>query len=263
MSQKRGVDHLLEQMIRKERDYLGGLHSNNDHVIAIAQTVSHGGSLDGLVEEAQLQEYRDMAKRLAARNVENERQVKTYVQALRTIRQTQHQQDEEDEAATSAVDYSKVLEKSMSAAQDQIVKDSVQVQQEPMYLKVVEQLREPSAAAGTAPNAEDDEVAFVPTQGRATGTNLKCPLTSMLMENPYRNKVCHHVYEHEAILTHLRKDRQKRCPVAGCANRGITQEQLEKDARTANEIRREKIRQKRAQELERASQDTIDMEDDE
>jgi hypothetical protein len=256
-SAEAGVGELIRQMLRKESEFSTGLRENNDNLQSMAQRLAHGDGLENLLENSKLDEYRESVKRLAAQNVQHERQVKAYIQGLKQLEETCHQG-----GAGATVDYSKVLKEAMSNAHDEIQRNSVEVDQEQLYLKVYEQLNEPSAAGANA-GGDDDDIAVMPSDN--SGGNLKCPITSMLMEDPYKSKVCGHVYEHDAIKSHLKKDKQKRCPVAGCINQGMSEAQLVQDKATANRIRREKIRQKKNQELLAATQDAIEMdeEDDE
>lgn len=240
------VGELLRQMIRKEKDYSAGLLENNGHVQAMAMQLAHGNPLEGLLDPTKLQEYRDTVKKLALQNVQHERQVKAYVQGLREL---------EVKSRQGGIDYPKVLKDVMNEAHTEIQQNSVAVEQETLYLKVCDSLNEPKSSSRTE---EDDEIM---AEG-GPRINLKCPITGTLMEDPYKNTVCGHVYEKEAILNHLKKDRMKRCPVAGCSTSMITQAMLRPDNVTATQIRREKVRQQRARDLLRASQDTIDMDED-
>ena len=250
MSQYQGseaaVSELLRQMIRKEKDYSAGILENNGHLQAMAMQLAYGNPLEGLLDPAKLQEYRDSLKRLALQNVQHERQVKAYVQGLREL---------EVQGQGRTMDYSKALKDAMNQAHTEIQQNSVAMEQESLYLKVCDSLNEPRESSKT----EDDDEILAEGGPRI---NLKCPITGTLMEDPYKNSVCGHVYEKEAILNHLRKDRMKRCPVAGCSTSMITQAMLRPDNVTATQIRREKVRQQRARDLLRASQDTIDMDDD-
>uniref|UniRef100_S4RNH8 E3 SUMO-protein ligase NSE2 n=1 Tax=Petromyzon marinus TaxID=7757 RepID=S4RNH8_PETMA len=62
---------------------------------------------------------------------------------------------------------------------------------------------------------------------------LTCPLTTVLMRRPMRNKKCQHSYEESAIMEFIHKQRQKKrpikCPVVGCDNVDIHKEDLEFD----------------------------------
>jgi len=254
-SAEAGVSELIRQMLRKEKEYSNGLRDNNENLGSMAESLAYGETLEGILDASKLQEYRDSLKRLAAQNVQHDRQVRAYMQGLRQLEETCHQ------GGGTAVDYSKALKEAMSNAHDEIQKNSVEIHQDDMYLQVCQPLREPSAGANA--DGDDDDIAVM-SSGNG-GANLKCPITTMLMVDPYKSKVCGHVYEKDAIFSHLRKDRMKRCPVAGCSNGGMTLEQLEEDKATANKIRREKARLKRAEEHRASTQDAfeVDEEDDE
>ena len=258
MSQKRrhdsaeaGVSELLRQMLRKETDYSSGLRDNNDFLGPMSQRLSHGEGLENLLESSKLQEFRESVKKLAARNVEHDRQVKAYIQGLKHLEETCHQR-----GGGTTVDYSKLLKEAMINAHGEIQKNSVEVHQERLYLEVVDQLNEPKGRGGG--DNDDEEIAILPSDNG--GKSLKCPITTAMMVDPYKSKVCAHVYEKEAIMKHLRI--RKECPVAGCINTKMTVAQLEPDKATANKIRREKVRQQRAQEHQAFTQETIDMDDE-
>ncbi|XP_078460673.1 E3 SUMO-protein ligase NSE2 [Lampetra fluviatilis] len=62
---------------------------------------------------------------------------------------------------------------------------------------------------------------------------LTCPLTTVMMRRPMRNKKCQHSYEESAIKAFINKQRKKKrpikCPVVGCDNVDIHEEDLEFD----------------------------------
>jgi hypothetical protein len=111
-----------------------------------------------------------------------------------------------------------------------------------------------SAVAG-----DIDDIAVTPSDSNSEGS-LKCPIPSMLMEDPYKRKVvCGHVYEHDAIQDHLKKDKHKRCLVAGCINQGMSEAQLVQDKATTKRIFLGKGWQKLNQNLLAATQDAIEI----
>lgn len=243
---------VLRQMLRKENDYFTGLKENQGLITAAAQRLQHGGQVETLLgNNNKLQEYRETLKALAANNVMEERYVKSYVRGLQEL---------DTHGAEPSIDFSKQLRHAMSNAQEAIENDSVQVNQETYYLTVCRELGESNASGDTA-DVDDDIVLMAQDDNR--GRSLKCPITGMLMKDPYRNRICGHTYEHEAIKQHMRKDRFKRCPVAGCQNQNLVLTQLEPDMATAQLIRREKIRLQHSKEHQRATQDAIEFEDEE
>lgn len=241
---------MLRQMLRKEKDYFTGLKENQGLITGVAQRLQHGGQVETLLQNNEkLQEYRESVKALAANNVLQERYVRSYVNGLQEIAN----------GADSTIDFSKQLKNAMSTAQEDINRDSVEVHQEPAYLMVCQELGEKT---GSNQEENDDDIVFMANDGNG-GKSLKCPITGTLMKDPFRNRVCGHVYEHEAIKQHIRAATYKKCPVAGCNNQHINVNQLEPDMATAQLIRREKIRQQHAQEQQRATQDAIEFDDEE
>jgi SUMO ligase MMS21 Smc5/6 complex component len=239
----------IQAMLRNEKEYTTGLKDNNDGLVSMASTVAHDGPLASLLDHSKLQEYRDTIKRLALQNVAHHRQVEAYLQGLRNLQSVTTSQEDE------VVDYSKMLKESMNTAFTQMEKENVRPEQDPVYTTVSNNLNEPQPGEGQ----QDDEIAVM--QGGGARTSLKCPITGVLMENPWKNKVCGHVYEQHAILNHLKKDRLKRCPVAGCGNKEITQAQLVEDRNTLTLIRRQKIRDQKQREIEKQSQNAIEMDE--
>lgn len=246
---------LIRQMIRKEGDYMKGLNQNQANAIGVAQRLAHGGQVESLFQGSpdseqllqQLQHHRNKVKMLAETNARHERQVKAYIQGLKELSKTSRS----NQSATP-----ELLEECIENARNTIEQDSVEIQQEEMYLKVCRELGEKNNTTGV----DDDDICVVPTV--AGETSLKCPVTGVLMNEPYRNKICGHVYEKNAILDHLRKDKLGRCPMAGCSNKNIVPSQLEEDTATLNLIRRAKIREQHMKQYQQSSQNSIDMDEE-
>jgi len=267
------VDVRIQALLRQEQDYMGGLKDHQDGLVGVATLVAHDGSLCDLLEETKLIEFRETIKRLALQNVAHHRQVQAYLQGLRTLpnhvaaSQQQQQQDEEEGDENnnpSVIDYPKVLKEAMSTSFAQMEEDNVRPEEDSWYLTVVNTLNEPKSGTRGQDGAdedEDDEIAVMRNGDSNGTTNLKCPITGMLMEEPMKNKVCGHVYEKHAILNHIRKDHSRRCPVPGCSSRGITPNQLVEDRTTLVLIRRQKIRDQKQREIQKQSQNAIEMDD--
>ncbi|KAJ3314485.1 hypothetical protein HDU76_002403 [Blyttiomyces sp. JEL0837] len=86
---------------------------------------------------------------------------------------------------------------------------------------------------------EDDEIAIVGEQ-----TNFNCPLTMVLMEEPYTSKVCKHSFS-SAIFEHIRKARppqRAECPIVGC-NKYIVAGDFFLDKSLARRVARKKKQQ--------------------
>lgn len=235
---------MVETMLRKEKQYKDGIKQNQELAQSLADRVAHGGPLESLLEN--VAEHRDRLKKLAENNVLQERKLHAFVQSLRNI------VDDEN-----VEDYQAALEKSMDTEEQKIARTSVEVTQERMYLDICSKLGEGQTGSGVA---GDDDLEVLAT-GDST-VNLNCPFMTTLMVDPVKNKVCGHSYSKEAILNHIRKSRSPSCPVAGCSNRHVTQEQLEDDRETARLIRREQVRQQHQQRQLTQNALDADLDDD-
>lgn len=97
------------------------------------------------------------------------------------------------------------------------------------------------AGAESAENMEelDDDIAVTQTQ-----SNFTCPLTTVEMVNPVKNRKCNHHYDEEAIVN-LIKNRHKqkkkcRCPVVGCGNSDVKESDLVPDQVLRRKIQAQK-----------------------
>eukprot|EP00934_Nitzschia_sp_Nitz4_P003937 Nitzschia sp. Nitz4//scaffold79_size90958//53571//54341//NITZ4_005030-RA/size90958-processed-gene-0.116-mRNA-1//-1//CDS//3329558264//3927//frame0 len=237
-------------IINKERDFYMGLKQNQANLELVAQRLALGGQVESLLQEnhgTDLQEYRQKVKELAIQNVMHERQIQAFLGGIKQmVGKVNHE--------SSDVDYPKAIKENIISAHENIENNAVNPEQESQYLRVCSELGETAANAAD----DDDDIAVLASEG--TGPSLKCPISGMLMTNPWKNKICGHVYDKESILHHLKKDRASRCPVAGCNNSGISQSQLEEDMVTANLIRRQKIREQH--QSQQQSGPVIDMDED-
>lgn len=239
MSQNASND-IIHQMIRKENSYKTGIRENHDLGCTLAQRLTKGGQLETLLGE-NASDYREKLKQLSEKNVLHQRKVDAFIGALRKI------SDQGD-----VQDYPAMMQDSIEKELEKIHKSSVEVHQEKMYLDICLQLGEVSAAN------QDDELEVM--EGAST-VNLKCPITTMLLQDPVKNKVCHHVYSKHAIREYVKRNRRCPCPCVGCGNTDVTMSQLEDDMATARMVRREEIRQQEAK--RQISQNAMDLEDDE
>lgn len=239
--QSQSSNVLLSQMVRREDDYRAGINGNHNLAIMLAGRLKHGGQLEEMLED--FDEYREHVKKITEQNVLEGRKLSAYISALGNIMNV------EDVAEVD--DYDSALESAMDKELRKITKNSVDVRQERMYLDICSKLGEASAAGA---NGDDD----LEIMAEESTLNLKCPIMGSLMQDPVKNKVCGHTYSKVAILNHIAIDR--RCPVAGCQNLHVKQDQLEPDMETTAEIRRERIRQEHAQ--RQMTQNAIDMDDD-
>ncbi|KAL5493163.1 hypothetical protein EMCRGX_G014301 [Ephydatia muelleri] len=71
--------------------------------------------------------------------------------------------------------------------------------------------------------------------------SLVCPLTKKQMEEPVRSRKCGHSYSKAAILEHIARRRDAKCPVCGQL---IREEELESDGVLIKLLKKEKRKQK-------------------
>jgi hypothetical protein len=231
-------NQIIQQMIRKENSYKTGIRENHDLGCTLAHRLTKGGQLETLLGE-NASDYREKLKQLSEKNVLHKRKVDAFMGALHKI---SNQGDVED--------YPAMMQDSIEKELEQIHQSSVEVHQEKMYLDICHKLGEVSAAN------QDDELEVM--EGAST-VNLKCPITASLLQDPVKNKVCHHLYSKHAITDYLKRNRK--CPCVGCGNNNVTMSQLEDDMATARMVRREEIRQQEAQ--RQISENAMDLEEDE
>lgn len=63
------------------------------------------------------------------------------------------------------------------------------------------------------------------------------PMSKTVIKNPYKNKVCKHVYEHSTILSYIKQLRHKaKCPYIGCKNVHLRANDLVEDRQLQTQI---------------------------
>ena len=81
----------------------------------------------------------------------------------------------------------------------------------------------------------------------ARKTNLKCPLSTELLDEPMKNPVCGHTYSREAAEQYIARAEKRKekpnCPVVGC---GSVMGDLERDWNAEREVAKHKQGKKRA-----------------
>jgi hypothetical protein len=269
--------NLLHAMGNKESQYKEEIKRNHGFCKATAVRLSpDGGGMeetlrmlanqdDAIVTDAQVQEFlqeqRGRLKQLAKENVQDERTVDSFLAALSTL-QEQIQTGAGAAAATEdedhIEDYTSIIQKLMQQNQAERQSTMLPMEQETYYREVCNEMGETMASANNN-NDDDDEIQVMRPSG-SQANSLKCPLTSMLLEEPVKSKNCGHTYSKQAILNHLRV--RKQCPVAGCNNHTLNESQLEPDQEKEMQVRRERKRQEREAQL-RASQANVVHSDEE
>lgn len=191
-----------------------------------------------------LQEQTEAVKQLAVENVQRDRRVRDFVEALQTV--------SSNAANEETTDFSLAID---AALQDpKLQSQHVDMAQEKMYRDVLDHLGESGGG--------DDDICCVAATG---ASSLKCPITAMLLEDPVRNTLCHHTYSRNGIRQHMRtKGRNCRCPFPGCVNtQPVTESVLERDYEMEDAVRREKRRlEQETQRIASQANDLVDSDDE-
>lgn len=236
-------------------------------------------------EEVQefMQEQRQKLKALTERHVKSMRYIEACMNATKSIRTdilnddaaknssanggTDDNGDNDENIngnANDPKDYDIILQTKVEHEKHNMEQNALDMSQEQMVRDIKQCLNEKddsrqNAARSNGANDDDDDIE-IEVQQNDQESSLKCPLTGMLFVNPYRNKVCKHVYDLAAIQNHLRM--KKTCPVMGCSNSHVTMDQLEVDEAMKLKVRRHKKVAERKRQRDMMSQD-YDVDDEE
>jgi E3 SUMO-protein ligase NSE2 len=203
--------------------------------------------------ETFIEEQTKVVKKLAVKNVERERHVKTFVAAVVQVRQ--QTMDNNDDAAD--FDFQKAIDAEMEKIEKTAPESQLEINQEKLYIEIMEKL-------GQHQGPVDDDVAIVET-GATQSVNLKCPITGQFMMDAVCNKLCGHSYSKVGILSHMKNSRRNscECPVPGCANKNVQESQLEADLDMQHAVRREQRRQDHmAQQRARGANNLVDSDEE-
>lgn len=195
-----------------------------------------------------LDEQRVRLKALVAKNIGSERNVDAFVEAVNMVktevenRQKRRRTDGDDgesegEGEDVAPNYEDMIQNKMKAVKRHQDQNGLDLKDEQLMRKFRERLNEKDDQAD-----EDEDLEVMNQPGGADSENaLKCQITLKRFVKPYRNKVCQHVYEYDAIINHLRSSRQ--CPITGCINNTMAMAQLEEDEEMQMKVRRKNRRE--------------------
>ena len=240
---------LVQNMLRKQEEYKDAIRDHHEFSKVAAGRVRVGGEIEELVGggEEDFEEYRNRLKALTENNIQQERQLMAFLNALEEL----GNQDDVD-------DYQSRVDSLMNRSLEQIARQAGNIQQENMYIEICTKLGEkPNAAAAAGGVGDDDELEIMESApSRAT---LKCPITCGYFVNPVKHQVCGHVFSREAITAHLQKD--KRCPVAGCSQQSININQFKPDKESEILVKRAKRQSEIHQQT--LSQQAVDLDDEE
>lgn len=244
-----------------------GKNSVNDGANNVAQATSSSSSSTSADIDMFLLEQRTKLKQICEGNAKRLQDNGVFIQALHTIRddlankkhmglqangtpQTQQDNNDGDDSDDEPVDYTKLINDKIdqmrqNAEEDDMgVDDSIENHEfsREIRTKLGEKLpkqkkkRSRNSRGGGEDEDSDDDLEVIPDHNTGTNVNdLKCDITGMLYENPLKNKVCKHVYSKAGWEQMVRTGKRK-CPVFGCTNTHVTQEQLEEDYETTRKV---------------------------
>eukprot|EP00529_Nitzschia_sp_RCC80_P030738 CAMPEP_0113462136 /NCGR_PEP_ID=MMETSP0014_2-20120614/11921_1 /TAXON_ID=2857 /ORGANISM="Nitzschia sp." /LENGTH=303 /DNA_ID=CAMNT_0000353959 /DNA_START=146 /DNA_END=1057 /DNA_ORIENTATION=- /assembly_acc=CAM_ASM_000159 len=252
------IQMVTGRMARRENELKKGIQDIQTQAVATADRLTT--DVDRILDEPVLKKFRTTLKEIAAENVHQDRELKSYMNALKVLGDrtssattANDDEDEADEGQLEPDDFQTMIEEAMNEERAKLERNSVDVTKERMYTKMLERLKEETPDEGGNKNGDgddsDDDLLIVSVNGGPPGSseNLKCPITTQLMEEPVRNTVCGHVYSMEGIKQILKSSSSNRrgtkCPVAGCQNGNVTKSQLQVDDDLKIKIRRLKKRQ--------------------
>jgi hypothetical protein len=257
------------QYIEATLEELGVLSKENQ-----TNTSTTASSMSEEEIRAILQDHKNQLKELAKRNVQGERQVDSFVNAIQTVRQhivnnhtstASSSPNEENHPDTEIPDYQEQITQAMNANnQHNNALLPLEIQQESMYREVCEAIGERSSNAAAA--AVDEDIEIVPDRpgaltaasasSSAANAHVKCPVTNAYMHDAVQNTVCGHIYSRtgmEALIlqqSQSRRGGQCACPIPGCTNRNVTVQQLRDDKTTQMRVRKAQRRQAQLQEIQ-------------
>lgn len=208
-----------------------------------------------------LQERRGKLKQIAASNVNNQRQVDVFLDSVRALKQVEEQNFDQAAETTDEADKNDPGQRLGVIYQQKVQSQSsmqIEIHQEKHYRKVCETLGDTDDTT-----LEDNDIAIVHQSG--TQSTLNCPITTVLLEEPVKNKACGHVYSHAAILNMIHQQRRGscKCPVVGCPNHKVVEAQLEKDLVTEQILKRERRKQDQEKEMRLSQADAVEDSEEE
>ena len=228
-------------------------------------------------DKAKVQEFlageRGKINDLSLLTVEAELETDAFLESIKTFRDKILAQEDEQSSSNNDDIYTNV-EKILTEEMDRALterKASNPPESHEKYQQICEELGIEVARAKKK-NDEDDEIEVVrnntgtaggvTSQGTSAQAVPKCPITSMDMEDPVRNKICGHVYSRAGIEHMMRGKGFCKCPIAGCNNYKVTPDQLEKDLEMELLVKRAQVRKRKAEQTLSQSAELVDSDEE-
>lgn len=232
-----------------------------DRLLSMVRYVDDESILSTETVQNFLQQARGHLKRIAEMNIENDRNISVYMEAVKTLKQAEVANFDTEGAEEKEIeDPGEHLKQIYAQKKTQMEQLNLDMSEEKHYRDVCEQMGEKIG------KADEDEIE-VQYNAASQRNLLMCPIMGTLMENPVKNKACGHLYSRDGIESHIQSMRRSRrqcsCPVTGCSNGNVTLDQLETDLRAQNMIRREQRRMDREKEVFMSQADSVELDDGE
>ncbi|CAM9102640.1 unnamed protein product [Choristocarpus tenellus] len=189
----------------------------------------------------------DRLEDLATGDTKADLEVTAYFKAISALAQdigAQTPQEMDSIEETNIEDYKAIIQEKVKAA---MIGIDEQIKGTKMFKDIMKTVR----------SGEDDDDLEV----MAGELSIKCPLTNATFKEPVKSKKCGHTFDKNAVIYHIRVQRQNCvCPVAGC-NKKLAMEDLVPDKEMERELT---IRQNVEKEVSRHnSADVIESDEEE
>ena len=268
MSSSAAAQLAAQRLMNRRDEFQKGIMDIHKYNMVMAESISHGGPMEDSLDAtndgeraAFLVTQRERLKKLAEQNANSFHLIQDMVGAVQAVSQniasssSETKNDEEDIKEEIAVDYKALIELKIKEMSEERSRKKSNIKNEVLVKECVERLGEKASGAN-----EDDELEVVNQHDTSNDAALKCPITGQIFKNPYKNKVCNHVYDYDAIISHLRLKNQ--CPVPGCGNSYMNRAQLAEDLEMKMKVRRFMKRQEQEDRLKMSQQYEKDYDDD-
>lgn len=259
-----------QRAIERQDDYKKNVTVLHANTKIIAESLSRDGRIDTILKnsddgnaDAFLVSARTRLKAIAEGNAKRMYEIEYFVEAMKEVQKEVQNETGDGEASADAPDYERSIHDAMDRVHQQGENDPSRSAPEDheMSTEIRQALGEKiqkkrSRASRGGGDDEDDDLEIVNNQ-TDDHRSLQCPITGMLFVNPVKNKVCHHVYDRAGLAQMLRA-KKSTCPVPGCTNRGVTNDQVEEDEEMKLKVKRHKTRED-AEKRKRKLEDDDDM----
>jgi hypothetical protein len=255
--------HQADLFLGKQRahlDNLKNMHAMNNYFAKqlspngeISVALASSGMSDDDLNKF-LTESKNRVRAIAQQHIQSECTVNALGDAILIVknelmnRNDEHtsEKKDEDDVEDTPMDCEKEIMKQLDV---QMQKPNHQPKNNHKFFKDI------TEALGDTKDDEDDDLIVT-----SSTDNVKCPITATVFEMPMRNTVCGHTYSKAGIEHMLRTSHE--CPVAGCWNKRVNRNQLERNIEMEREVKKYLRKQERIKITRLSQSDDIDDDDD-